>query len=107
MANTLLAAGCSPAMAEDPSEAAEFVGIASSLLVNIGTLGEEEEGMGHVLQGTRNKGAAVLRRRAAAAARSDIRRVEAQLRAHPSPAQRAAGPPPHPPLAGCVQVPTS
>jgi len=38
-ANVLLAAGCSPAMAQDPNEVEDFVTIASALLVNIGTMG--------------------------------------------------------------------
>ncbi|GAA3579213.1 hydroxyethylthiazole kinase [Gibbsiella greigii] len=39
-ANVLLALGASPAMVVEPSEAAAFSGIASALLVNIGTLTE-------------------------------------------------------------------
>ncbi|MFD0859335.1 hydroxyethylthiazole kinase [Roseovarius aquimarinus] len=38
MANIMLAAGCSPAMAHDEGEAAEFAGLADALSVNIGTL---------------------------------------------------------------------
>jgi len=38
MANIMLAAGCSPAMAHDEGEAAEFASIADALSVNIGTL---------------------------------------------------------------------
>ncbi|MGH3097520.1 MAG: hydroxyethylthiazole kinase [Streptosporangiales bacterium] len=37
-ANALLAAGASPAMVEDPEEAAEFAPLANALLVNVGTL---------------------------------------------------------------------
>ncbi|MFX0545293.1 hydroxyethylthiazole kinase [Roseovarius sp. S1116L3] len=38
MANIMLAAGCSPAMAHDEGEAAEFAGLADALSINIGTL---------------------------------------------------------------------
>ena len=38
MANIMLAAGCSPAMAHAEDEAAEFAGLADALSVNIGTL---------------------------------------------------------------------
>ncbi|MFS4438014.1 hydroxyethylthiazole kinase [Paracoccaceae bacterium GXU_MW_L88] len=41
MANIMLAAGASPAMAHARREAAEFAGLASALTVNIGTLDEE------------------------------------------------------------------
>ncbi|SDP28526.1 hydroxyethylthiazole kinase [Klenkia soli] len=37
-ANALLAVGASPAMVDAPEEAAEFAGIASAVLVNVGTL---------------------------------------------------------------------
>lgn len=38
MANVLLAAGCSPAMAHSLDEVESFIGISSALLVNMGTL---------------------------------------------------------------------
>ncbi|GAB4815839.1 hypothetical protein N2152v2_002885 [Parachlorella kessleri] len=38
MANTLLACGASPAMAHAATEVEDFVGIASALLINVGTL---------------------------------------------------------------------
>lgn len=38
MANVLLAAGLSPAMAHDPRESADFQSISSALLLNLGTL---------------------------------------------------------------------
>ncbi|PSC74808.1 Hydroxyethylthiazole kinase isoform A [Micractinium conductrix] len=41
MANTLLAAGASPAMAHSIGEVEDFVGIASALLVNVGTLSDD------------------------------------------------------------------
>ncbi|PNW81666.1 hypothetical protein CHLRE_06g255350v5 [Chlamydomonas reinhardtii] len=41
MANVLLAAGCSPAMAHSLDEVEAFVGISSALLVNMGTLSPE------------------------------------------------------------------
>jgi len=41
MANIMLAAGCSPAMAHAQGEAAEFAGLADALSVNIGTLDPE------------------------------------------------------------------
>jgi hydroxyethylthiazole kinase len=41
MANALLAAGCSPAMAHSLDEVEEFVGIASALLINMGTLSSD------------------------------------------------------------------
>ncbi|MCJ7873358.1 hydroxyethylthiazole kinase [Phaeobacter sp. J2-8] len=41
MANIMLAAGASPAMAHARGEAAEFAGLASSLSINIGTLDDE------------------------------------------------------------------
>ncbi|MGN0844368.1 MAG: hydroxyethylthiazole kinase [Kiritimatiellia bacterium] len=45
-ANVLLAAGAAPAMIHDPEEAGLFAGIASALLVNVGTLEREQaEGM--------------------------------------------------------------
>src|ERR1700734_2591514 len=37
MANVLLAAGASPAMVDNPEEAALFAGIADSVLINLGT----------------------------------------------------------------------
>ncbi|POT59642.1 hydroxyethylthiazole kinase [Citrobacter amalonaticus] len=37
-ANTLLALGASPAMVVEPEEAAQFVGMANALLINVGTL---------------------------------------------------------------------
>ncbi|KFM23834.1 Hydroxyethylthiazole kinase [Auxenochlorella protothecoides] len=44
MANTLLAAGASPAMAHSISEVESFVELASALLVNVGTLSEDWAG---------------------------------------------------------------
>ncbi|KAL4420339.1 hypothetical protein ABPG77_006146 [Micractinium sp. CCAP 211/92] len=41
MANTLLAAGASPAMAHSIGEVEDFIKIASALLINVGTLSEE------------------------------------------------------------------
>ncbi len=41
MANALLAAGASPAMAHARGEAAEFAGLADALSINIGTLDDE------------------------------------------------------------------
>ena len=41
-ANALLAMGAAPTMAEAPEEMAEIVAIASSLVINIGTLGEKK-----------------------------------------------------------------
>ncbi|WP_085528564.1 hydroxyethylthiazole kinase [Kocuria massiliensis] len=41
-ANVLLAAGASPAMVEHPEEARVFAGIANGLLVNVGTISEEQ-----------------------------------------------------------------
>ena len=41
MANVMLAAGASPAMAHARGEAAEFAGLASALSINIGTLDRE------------------------------------------------------------------
>ncbi|KAK9842263.1 hypothetical protein WJX81_003512 [Elliptochloris bilobata] len=41
MANMLLAAGASPAMAHSREEAAEFVRLASAVLINVGTLSPE------------------------------------------------------------------
>ncbi|WP_417260780.1 hydroxyethylthiazole kinase [Celeribacter sp.] len=41
MANIMLAAGASPAMAHARGEAAEFAGLASALSINIGTLDDE------------------------------------------------------------------
>ncbi len=43
MANILLAAGASPAMAHARGEAAEFAGLADALSINIGTLDDEWE----------------------------------------------------------------
>lgn len=40
-ANVLLAAGCSPAMVDDPEDAAVFAAVADGLLVNLGTLAAE------------------------------------------------------------------
>jgi hydroxyethylthiazole kinase len=40
-ANVLLAAGCSPAMVDDPQDAAVFAGVAGALLINLGTLAAE------------------------------------------------------------------
>lgn len=40
-ANTLLAAGMSPAMVHAPDEVEEFVGVSSGLLINVGTLSSE------------------------------------------------------------------
>lgn len=44
MANVMLAAGASPAMAHARGEAAEFAGLASALSINIGTLDDEWAG---------------------------------------------------------------
>ena len=41
-ANVLLAAGAAPAMIHDPEEAGLFAGVASALLVNLGTLEREQ-----------------------------------------------------------------
>eukprot|EP00877_Chromochloris_zofingiensis_P014836 jgi/Chrzof1/9606/Cz04g09140.t1 len=41
MANVLLASGCSPAMAHSLDEVEEFLGIASALLINMGTLSSD------------------------------------------------------------------
>lgn len=41
-ANVLLAAGASPAMIHDPEESAMFAGVASALLVNVGTIEREQ-----------------------------------------------------------------
>ena len=41
-ANVLLSAGAAPAMIHDPEEAALFAGVASALLVNVGTLEREQ-----------------------------------------------------------------
>ncbi|MGH3504749.1 MAG: hydroxyethylthiazole kinase [Nocardioidaceae bacterium] len=41
-ANVLLAAGATPAMIEDPEEAAEFAGVADGLLVNLGTVTRQQ-----------------------------------------------------------------
>lgn len=42
-ANLLLAVGASPAMVEDAAECEEFAGVAGALLVNVGTLDEEQK----------------------------------------------------------------
>jgi hydroxyethylthiazole kinase len=42
-ANVLLALGASPAMVENPEEAADFAAIAGGVLVNLGTLSSERE----------------------------------------------------------------
>ena len=41
-ANVLLAAGAAPAMIHDPEESAMFAGVASALLVNVGTIEREQ-----------------------------------------------------------------
>ena len=41
-ANVLLAAGAAPAMIHDPEESAIFAGVASALLVNVGTIEREQ-----------------------------------------------------------------
>lgn len=41
-ANVLLAAGATPAMIEDPEEAAEFAAVADGLLVNLGTVTRQQ-----------------------------------------------------------------
>ncbi|MBU2866396.1 hydroxyethylthiazole kinase [Pacificibacter marinus] len=48
MANIMLAAGASPAMAHARGEAAEFVGLASALSINIGTLDDEWAACMHI-----------------------------------------------------------
>ena len=41
-ANVLLAAGAAPAMIHDPEESSIFAGVASALLVNVGTIEREQ-----------------------------------------------------------------
>lgn len=43
-ANALLAVGASPAMVDNPQEAAQFAAVASAVLVNVGTLDAERAG---------------------------------------------------------------
>lgn len=42
-ANVLLAAGCAPAMVDAPDETREFAGIASAILINVGTIAPAQQ----------------------------------------------------------------
>ena len=44
-ANALLAIGASPVMSDDPRDAAGLAGLASALVVNIGTINDHQEGV--------------------------------------------------------------
>lgn len=60
-ANALLAIGASPVMAHAPEEVEEMVDIASSLVINIGTLSREwVEAMGSAMQAAARKGIPVI-----------------------------------------------
>ncbi|WP_374928108.1 hydroxyethylthiazole kinase [Kytococcus sedentarius] len=56
-ANVLLAAGASPAMVDTPREARAFAGVASAVLVNLGTPTEESmQGVAEAVTGARESG---------------------------------------------------
>lgn len=56
-ANVLLAAGASPAMVDTPSESEAFAGIASGVLINIGTPSQEQyQGMNNAIAGALHAG---------------------------------------------------
>lgn len=60
-ANALLAIGASPVMAHAPEEVEEMVGIASSLVINIGTLSREWiEAMGIAMEAATIKGIPII-----------------------------------------------
>ena len=60
-ANALLAIGASPVMAHAPEEVEEMVGIASALVINIGTLSRDWiEAMGIAMQAAAQKGIPII-----------------------------------------------